>query len=492
MIGDIPDAFTGSGYADEKEKSWVAWFKQFLVEDFWTGHIQEELKKEESKYHFGIAYFWTKQVEAKEYESHITDNGKFADIIIPTTERRKALLTCVLLLQFIVVFFSKVSCFLIEVTFYNGVMRKIVSVVLKHHNEKVRADFEHPYQAILENVHVFGETPWSVFATNRKAIKQAAKLSKDGYKEGKEDCKSLVEFLKSKGKMSSPVSSLLTGKMLPPLCVGVRGSFIPRSTQDETAAESDSRLKFLCKPEPAPPLKEETYFKYMSRRSWSWKLTAVSLINIIISLSPPCGRESLQAYFQAWQLMDMVDHWDRDSDSLLRKAADREFDTLVDRVAQYTDQSCPATIPVDQMAAKITELADRKKKELEEESEKEKQSTPVDWEKLAAAIALYKLYTTSAYYTSDAEPKNGLENSGEFAELKNELESSLADIISACIDKVGTALVDNCRRWAQDLEEEKEDKLVKAIYIAGKSRGLVEALGWNPHIDKTTEGSSMV
>jgi len=141
----------------------------------------------------------------------------------------------------------------------------------------------------LENVNVVGETPWSVFATNRKAIRHAEIFSEDGYKEGTEDCKSLVTFLRD--KMSSPEGK---GKMLPPLCVGVRGSFIPPFKEDETAAEPDSRLKFLCKQQqnPIPPLKEETYFKYMSRRSWSWKLTAVSLINIIVSLSPPCEKQA--------------------------------------------------------------------------------------------------------------------------------------------------------------------------------------------------------
>lgn len=123
----------------------------------------------------------------------------------------------------------------------------------------------------------------------------------------------------------------------------------------------------------------------------------------------------------------------------------------------------------------------KKKLEVEEECKKagnERQSFPVDWEKLAAAIALYKLYSSSVYYASGTQTNNETESSLNFAELKEELERLLADTIAACMDRVGIALVENCRKWAQDLGEEKEEKLLNAIYVAGKSKGLLEALGW--------------
>lgn len=69
------------------------------------------------------------------------------------------------------------------------------------------------------------------------------------------------------------------------------------------------------------------------------------------------------------------------------------------------------------------------------EKEDKEQSTRVDWEKSAAAIALCKLCAGMDF------------NAGNFTELKNELESSLADIIIACIQQVGAALMDNCRAW---------------------------------------------
>ena len=92
------------------------------------------------------------------------------------------------------------------------------------------------------------------------------------------------------------------------------------------------QLKFLCKGDPIASIEEEKLFSYMREWSWLCKLTAVSLINIIISLSPPCGQKPLQAYFEAWQLIDLVDKWDLETDSLLSKAVDREFNTLVNQV----------------------------------------------------------------------------------------------------------------------------------------------------------------
>lgn len=448
-----------------KKKGWLDWFKECLVEEFWTVHTKEELEKEKTKSK-RIDWFWTKHVETRQNERRLREDESFVDNIIPREQWKIALLRCVLLLQFIVVTFSKVSSLLTEVTFYNGVMRKIVSVLSKDDHTTVKKEFEESKE-ILDKVDVVGENPWSVFATSRKAIKHAKDLSRDGYNDGNQGCKSLIKFLKDKTSSKPP----LTGKMSPPLCVGARGSFV---VLPETAAERDSPFSF---PNPAHLLEEEAYFKYMKEGSWSWKLTAVSLINVIVSLWPKNGKECVVAYAAAWQLMDIVDEWEGVSDSILRKGADREFDKLVDRVRQKTDEHCKTATIIK----KITELADEKKREVEKECKKEgneRQSSPLDWEKLAAAIALYKLYSGIVSFASGTQMNNEPESSPDFEELKKVLEKLLADTIAACMDRVGIALVENCRKWAQDLGEEKEEKLLNAIYVAGKSKGLLEALEW--------------
>lgn len=336
-----------------KKKGWLDWFKECLVEEFWTVHTKEELEKEKTKKE-RIDWFWTNHVETRQNQRKLRDVESFVDRIIPRALWKIALLRCVLLLQFIVVTFSKVSSLLTEVTFYNGVMRKIVSVLPKHDDTNVEEEFEKS-KAILDRVDVVGENPRSVFATSRKAIKHAKDLSGDGYKDGKRHSNRLIMFLKHK----TSAWPLLTGKMSPPLCVGARGFFVGLP---ETTAEPVSPLKFFSSKQAAHSLKGEEYFKYMKEGSWSWKLTAVSLINVIVSLCPKSGKECVVAYAEAWQLMDIVDKWEGVSDSMLREGADREFDKLVDRVRQNTDEHCEtATISIGWITEKITELADKKK-----------------------------------------------------------------------------------------------------------------------------------
>lgn len=58
-------------------------------------------------------------------------------------------------------------------------------------------------------------------------------------------------------------------------------------------------------------------------------------------------------------------------------------------------------------------------------------------------------------------------------ELLHELQSALAYIIGACMTHVGATLVENSTRWAKDLDK---NKLLEAVYIAGKSKGLMQHL----------------
>jgi hypothetical protein len=241
----------------------------------------------------------------------------------------------------------------------------------------------------------------------------------------------------------------------------------PGTAHDETG------LKFLWKRDPDSALEMEGYFIYS--RKWSWKLTAVSLINIISRLGGDsckrddcsCGRDNLKVYEEAWELMDLVEESDPEINSLLSKAADRQFMTLRDQSAQNGKRSPAPATTMEEADAVIKELA----KESENEAKKARKNdngkdTPVDWEKLAAGITLYKICMSMDC------------SSGNLMELVKELQSTLAHIIGSCIEKVGVALVENNRKWAQEMEERK---LLEAVYIAGKSKGLMEQLEWDPN-----------
>jgi hypothetical protein len=120
-------------------------------------------------------------------------------------------------------------------------------------------------------------------------------------------------------------------------------------------------------------------------------------------------------------------------------------------------------------AAAIKGLADESEKAANDIYGKivKGEDTMEDWENLAAKNALYKLCMSIDC------PSGNLNN------LNDELKNSLRDIIGSCIEKVGRAIVDSCRKWAQDLDKAK---LLEAVYIAGKSKGLMETLRRDPNL----------
>lgn len=410
----------------QKEERWCSFF---MVEDFWTRHILElqETSFEKSQ---------KRKVDERVSEMTVTEG---MEICLPVI-----LLRCVFWVQFLVVFLCKVCWFLSEIMFYNKLTLTVSSklLLLLKHKKEMEEDGS-GIETKLENVHILWETRESVLATNRKSIKQAEELRREGHMDGK-NCGTLVKFL---------------GNYISRGYVGLR-CLDPGTQQHQTG------LNFLCKRHPGPALEVEKHFAYASKGSW--KLTAVSLINIIVRLSPQCGEESMRAYSEACDLMDLVEEADPETDNLLSKAADSLFKTLLERSKKINAPAKKflATITMEQAAEAINKLA--------EESEQKAQvighgEDSLDWKKAAAGNALYKLCKSIDC------------RSGDFIELIDELQRALADIIGACIQKVGGALVYNCMKWAQDLDLQ-ERKLLTAVYTAGKSKALMEELKWPPRV----------
>lgn len=422
-----------------KEKEWRNYFR---VEKYWTKHIVELQKTEEL-------------LMLKRFDD---DGDKRANKILGCVGKCQKVpwlfLQCVLWLQRCVVFFSKGYWLLSELAFTNKLVQKIARMILSRHLGKVNREFE-KYEAVLCNVHVFSETPRSVFLTHRKSIQQAKRIMEKRKEDG-EKCNALISFLEHRR---------------PPIGVDIP-CLHPGTAHDQTG------FKFLWKRDRDSALEMEGYFIYS--RKWSWKLTAVSLINIISRLGgDSCGGDNLKVYEEAWELMDLVEESDPEINSLLSKAADRQFMTLRDQSAQNGKRS-----PVKEAIEVIEGLAKESENEAKEARKNDNgKDTPVDWEKLAAGITLCKICMSMDL------------RSGDLKELVKQLQSALADIIVACIEKVGVALVENGRKWAQEMEERK---LLEAVYIAGKSKGLMEQLEWDPNVriaevtEEPTEESAMV
>lgn len=424
--------------------------KYFEVEDYWTRHIVDLQEAENSKLtELKVDERISKMFVMKLRKLQVHE--RVSKMIAKERKRRTSFVSMwlkfVFWLQYCVVFFSKVCWFLSNLTIGSRFMRKIVSIILSKRSKKMETELEE-YDAIWNSLEgLWDQTKDTLFVTNRKSIKQARLIMNKGNKDG-ENCHALIPFL---------------GNWRSEKCVCLLDL--------DPNKQAATGLRFLWKGyADVNPLAVEKYFKYASKRSW--KLTAVSLISIIVKLSPHRGRDSLQAYYEAWELIDLVDESDPATDRLLSKAADRLFTsvrdpsedvapTTMEKARDQSKNKAPTTI--EEAAAAIDELA----KEYQEKSEAigqkivDRKDTMEDWEELAARNAVYKLC------------KSMVCKSGNCENVLDELQSSLAIIISSCIKKVGPALVNTTRKWAQDLDKMK---LLEAVYIAGKSSGLMEKL----------------
>lgn len=428
----------------------------FRVEDYWTRHIAdlqeaEDLKLRELKVDERISKMFVTKLRKLRVDERVSK--MIAKEKKGETSLVSIWLRCVFWLQWYVVFFSKLCWFWSVCLFGNTVIRNVVKWIFSSQFQKAEKDIN-DYKEILNIMdNFFEQTTHDVILANRKSIKQARRIMTKGNNDG-ENCHAMVSFLRDWGYPEEPLSQ--TG------------------------------LKFLWRHLPVTQLKAEEYLAYGGKQSL--KLTAVSLINVIVWLSPLSERDSLQAYYEAWELIDLVDEANPETDGLLSKAADRLFTEIryppenqhgqqQKRSTTMCETEANATInDLEAAEAAIRALAyDRESKANNIYTKiKAGEDTMEDWEKLVAYNALYKLCLSIDY------------TEGNLKDLKHELKSSLGDIISRCVKKVGPALVANCRKWAQGLEK---TKLLEAVYIAGKSRGLCAKLGWGSDVQIPTEAA---
>eukprot|EP00253_Pinus_taeda_P015566 PITA_15566 len=423
----------------------IKFWETFQVEDYWTRHIVELQETEESSKVICFPDYDDKNENKKEYRKAI---NRFWKVI--TKKAPSLFLQGVLWLEFYVVclvaLYSKLHWFLSWRVFSSKLVRSIAEMILSKHWRKVAEEFK-GYEAVLKwDVRVISETPMSVFIANRNPIKQTKAYMEKGNDAGR-SCNALISFLEHRRPG--------TGVAIWPLH--------PGTAHDRTG------LKFLWRRYSVPPLEEEKYFLYSS--NWPWKLTAVSLIDLISQLGVAscsihgcsCERDYLiKVYEEAWELMNLVEESDPEID-LLRKAADTQFVTLRKQSAQNSKAKT-----MQEAASKIEEIANRTKIEVQKVPKKGNgKEALVDLEKLAAGITLYKICTSIDC------------SSGDLMELVKELHSTLAEVIGTCIDQVAVKLVETSRKWAGEMDE---TKLLQAVYIAGKSSGLMEKLLWSPNV----------
>jgi hypothetical protein len=293
------------------------------------------------------------------------------------------------------------------------------------------------YKEALEVIRMPGEIAYSSWIANESAFKKVEKHMEEGFK---------------KGRNSSQLMKLKVHRTGDP--------------HDEAAIS----------------VEEEQYFQQIGKISW--KMKAVSLIRFMIfyyedAVSTDID-DAIQAYCQAWPLMDIVDSSNPEA-NLVSEAADKEFDALEDiwkKHLQMKSVENPKYSDLKEHLFKLQEEEIKKGKlcQLDEEgdlklfSDEEKAKAIKDknhkdrfhdnkeWMKRSAA-------KSSLYKTRKALD---LDRGHSMARLKR----LLANVIFGCMDEeVDKALIKNCNKWAV---EGNENDIFEAAFIAGIAKAIGE------------------
>ncbi|GLJ41056.1 hypothetical protein SUGI_0849960 [Cryptomeria japonica] len=425
------------------------WSSCFRIEDFWTRHLKELQQKQETP--LPQAQFLQSKVKKLVAE-------KPTKITVPGM-----LLYGVIAIQSFTVSFSKACRLASIVLFYNCLTGRFVSLILSKHRRKAFQDYP-KYKKVLEGVPMLGETTKGLWIANHKSIAMAAHLILLGSQDGERNCEHLVEFVANKR----------TGSDLGLSCLE------PYKPQ--------TGLNYLCKRSST----EEDHFTDMSTKSW--KMTAVSLLSIIAKLFPIYEegqtstshiflRDCVNAYAQAWEIIDFIEEANTEADEVTRDAADKYFEVLQRGVddGRFPASKFSGATPGSVRGA-LEELKEESKRRMEQpgsvscvsalglKGKEEKEggangwngSDSIDWEEAALGSAVYKL--CNSIECNDGSDAN---------ELLRELESSLADIINKCLEKVQHLLLLKSRKWAVKSDEKR---MGKALYTAGKARVIMEKL----------------
>eukprot|EP01018_Ginkgo_biloba_P019875 Gb_08420 [translate_table: standard] len=410
---------------------------------------------------FHVEDFWKRQLldlkeESKELQGGKNEAGSYLRTFMEAfirTFRLYKLLPALLRLQIFLVLISKACWLMSEMVFSNRLMRGFLMGSAHHefshlydqcaknrHEDKLEpaqnAEFDKYFEALM---YMPDENPAGVWIANRKSIHKIRQRLKKG---------------EAEGKQYSELIGLLTQKTSPGFGAGLR-------RMDPT---------FLS----AKKLLVERDFNVGKR---STKMIAVSLITVMIELSafyedqnpsfdippPDPVKDAIEACSQAWKIMDLVENSDPET-VLVNKAADRLFHNL-----KESRRWLGLDIPINKSDERTGEAA---KLAIEILAEKGREIADANcgrdsrnWKAVTAGNSLYKL----------CESIINSPRSGSVEEMLDEIHNSLADVVGWCMANVAGVLVEECKKWAERMEEEK---VWNAVYIAGIAKGVMETVGW--------------
>ncbi|GLJ41075.1 hypothetical protein SUGI_0850460 [Cryptomeria japonica] len=231
------------------------WRRHFKLEDFWTRHLRELQQAQEPRLE----------------QAELMDN-KIRGIVAKektTFTLPRQLLYAVIGLQWVTVAFSKACWFVSLMIFHSKVMGKFLSFILSKHDMHAFEDYS-KYKETLTDVQMLKRSPQSLWVANRKSITKAKKLILQGNEDGPYMCETLVEFLANKPQTE-----------LKYLC---KKRSIKRTPHRQEASDLE---KQQAQEKDKGSLAVEEHLTDVGTKSW--KMTAVSLLSVIVHLSSKYG-----------------------------------------------------------------------------------------------------------------------------------------------------------------------------------------------------------
>lgn len=351
------------------------------------------------------------------------------------------LLSVLFYLQILLVLMSKTCWFISEMVFSNCYMRRILMGAVseeflslyKLHNGGglVERESHKVFVKYRDNLmYMEGENPAGVWIANQKMVQKMKARMTEGDSHGK-NCEALISLLKKTTKQ--------------------------RSTDRLGSCQRELQIQ-----------------KDFNREKSSAKITAVSLVTIIIELSAfyqECDRSSvgsvieqcIKGFSEAWEIMSLVENVDPKA-AVVNKQADQIFQGLK-KWHKWLD----IPLPINKLQVRTIEnakealqgLADLAEKRANGECNIKNGYDSKNWKAVIAGNNLSKLCESIKNHSDSIE------------ELWDVIESLLADVLGSCMIKVEEIILDQCTLWTEALMEER---LWDLSYEAWKAKGVIQPL----------------
>ncbi|GLJ06602.1 hypothetical protein SUGI_0042820 [Cryptomeria japonica] len=424
------------------------------VEDFWTRSILELINMYDLQQ-------WRRD------QKPAADRTCFGGIIMKVFTKLKLhkLLYFIWAVQKLLVWFSKCCWLFSEMFFGSMAMRRalIGNNRTLFYEIDPSVDYQQflKYKEALENVCMPGETPASLWLTNKDSVDQA----KDRIEKGSNltECKELIQLIHKHSE---------------------------RPNVERFGYKLDENLLLV-----------KEYFPTLND-TW-WKITAVSLLKIIIKIDAERSEKekAIKAYKQAWDLMSFVESSNTEQPNSIDVT--QVFDFEADLVSMVADMEFKN---VEKMQGSSREDAAKAiKKEFDEavlqlqtqnlwnngneennpdveKGDGRSCDTPQDskdWNKIVPSYSMYRVCKK-------------LESLGHVN--IEDLRICLGDVIADCVEQLPSILVRSFREWTV---EHQDDSMWEAFHIAGKCKQVVHECGLKPNwksseqkVSETTEGQN--